>query len=274
MRIHVKLLMGASLLAALPAYADAPKVDPQDLVNPMAQYKSYVSAEVDALVTKTRTLVEDVKAGKLAEAQAIYAPAHEHYERIEPIAELFNDLDGSMDSREDDFEKKAEDPKFLGYHRIEKGLFGDKSTKGLEPVADQLLADALDLQKRLAALVITPKAFVGGTAELIEEVASKKISGEEDRYSRTDLWDFQANVDGAQKIVKLLDPLLVKHDAELHKKIGANFAAVDKILAKYRTKAGFESYEKLTDKDRTALKGPITALAEDLSTLRGLFGLS
>ncbi len=125
-----------------------------------------------------------------------------------------------------------------------------------------------------ASLEITPKAFVGGTAELIEEVASKKITGEEDRYSRTDLWDFQANIDGAKKILALVSPLLQKHDADLHKKIDANFAKVDKILAKYRTKDGFESYEKLTEQDRLALKGPITALAEDLSTLRGLFGIS
>ena len=70
------------------------------------------------------------------------------------------------------------------------------------------MADVLDLQKRVADLAITPKAMVGGAAELIEEVASKKISGEEDRYSRTDLWDFQANLDGARKIVDLLAPLV------------------------------------------------------------------
>ena len=274
MRSALKVFLGVGLLAALPARADMPKVDVQDLVNPMVQYKQYVTTEVDALVAKTRILVDDVKAGRLTDAQQIYAPAHQHYERIEPVAELFSDLDGSMDAREEDFEKKAEDPKFLGYHRIEKGLFSDKSTKGLEPAADQLLADVLELQKRLAALTITPKAFVGGTAELIEEVASKKISGEEDRYSRTDLWDFQANIDGAQTIVKFLDPLLAKHNDPLRKKIDANFRAVDKILAKYRTKTGFESYDKLSAKDRTALKGPITALAEDLSTLRGLFGIS
>ncbi len=167
-----------------------------DLVGPLAEYKLYVKSEVDALVEGTRKLVDAVKAGNLAEAQRVYAPAHLRYERIEPIAELFNDLDGSMDSREDDFEKKADDPKFLGFHRIEKGIFSDQSTKALGPIADKLMADALDLQKRIDGLTIAPKDLVGGAAELIEEVASKKITGEEDRYSRTDLWDFQANLDG------------------------------------------------------------------------------
>lgn len=104
-------------------------------------------------------------------------------------------------------------------------------------------------------------------------MASSKISGEEDRYSRTDLWDFQANVDGSQKIVDLLRPQLSKANPELLAKVDDNFKRVDTILAKYRTKDGFESYEKLTDADRRALKGPITALAEDLALLRGVLGL-
>jgi hypothetical protein len=44
---------------------------------------------------------------------------------------------------------------------------------------------------------------------------------------------------------------------------------VDSILSKYRTKDGFETYDKLTTADRNALKGPITTLAEDLAQLRG-----
>ena len=254
--------------------APPPKPSAMELVGPLAEYKLYVKGEVDALVAATRKLVDAVKAGNLAEAQSVYAPAHLRYERIEPIAELFNDLDGSMDSREDDFEKKAEDPKFLGFHRIEKGIFADKSTKDLEPVADKLMVDALDLQKRIDGLTIAPKDLVGGAAELIEEVASKKITGEEDRYSRTDLWDFQANLDGAQKIVALLRPMIQKQDVALSARLNDNFGKVDALLAKYKTKdGGFVSYEKLSDQDRTALKGPITVLAEDLSTLKGALGV-
>ena len=258
------------------AATDAPpaKPSPMDLVGPIAQYKVYVKGEVDTLVNETKKLTDAVKTCKLAEAQQLYAPAHQHYERIEPIAELFNDLDGSMDSREDDFEKKADDPKFVGFHRLEKGLFTDKSTAGMTPVADKLMADALDLQKRIDGLTVAPEEVVGGAADLIEEVASKKITGEEDRYSRTDLWDFQANVDGAQKIVALLNPLIVKQDPKLSARLHENFAKVDALLAKYRTKdGGFESYEKLSDHDRTAFKGPVTALAEDLSTLKGALGV-
>ncbi|MBV4365197.1 iron uptake system protein EfeO [Erwinia phyllosphaerae] len=243
------------------------------LAGPLADYKTWVNSEVAALVTGTKAFTDAVKAGDIEKAQALYAPTRAHYERIEPIAELFSDLDGSIDAREDDYEKKAADPKFTGFHRLEKALWGDKSTKGMESYADRLYADTLELQKRVSELAFPPGKVVGGAADLVEEVASSKISGEEDRYSRTDLWDFQANIDGAQKIVNLLRPMLQKANPDLLAKIDANFKKVDAVLSKYRSGEGFESYDKLTSADRTAMKGPVTTLAEDLALLRGTLGL-
>ncbi len=256
------------------ATADAAKSEALlSLGGAITEYKAYVTAETAALVTGTKAFTDAVKAGDIAKAKSLYASTRQHYERIEPIAELFSDLDGSIDAREDDYEQKAADPKFTGFHRLEKALFGDNSVKGMDTYADQLYTDVQDLQKRISELAFPPSKVVGGAAGLIEEVAATKISGEEDRYSHTDLWDFQANVDGAQKIVDLLRPQLQKNNAELLAKVDANFKKVDTILAKYRTKDGFETYDKLTDADRNALKGPVTALAEDLAQLRGVLGL-
>ena len=134
------------------------------------------------------------------------------YETIEPIAELFSDLDVVIDSRADDHEQAEKDPGFIGFHRIEYGLFAPNSTEGLAPYADKLMADVLDLQKRIASLTFPPDKVVGGAAVLMEEVAATKISGEEDRYSHTDLWDFQANFDGSRKIFDLFRPLIAKDD--------------------------------------------------------------
>ena len=264
---------GILRVAATGRTAEPGLPSPMDLVGPIAEYKVYVIGEVNALVQSTTAFVAAVKAGKVDEAQRLYAPARLHYERIEPVAELFSDLDNSIDARADDFENKEEDPTWSGFHRIEKALFADRSVKGMGPVADKLLADTKELRTRLAALTITPKAMVGGPATLIEEVASTKLSGEEDRYSRTDLWDFQANVDGAQKIVTLLRPLIEPRGPDLVARLDANFRKVDLVLARYRMGDGFKRYDAVSESDRTTLKGPIAALAEDLAKLRGTLGV-
>jgi len=264
---------GTLVVTGKTAAPEAGKTDITSLAGPIADYKRYVMEEVSALVASTQRFTDAVKAGDVDKAKALYAPTRVHYERIEPIAELFSDLDSSIDAREDDFEKKAEDPKFTGFHRLEKILFADNTTQGAEPVATQLNQDVQALQKRVSALAFAPAKVVGGAAGLIEEVAASKISGEEDRYSRTDLSDFQANVDGAKKIVDLLRPALQKANPQLLAKVDTNFRKVDDVLGKYRTPTGFASYEKLTTPDRNALKGPITALAEDLALLRGTLGV-
>ncbi len=261
-------------LVVLAAAAAPPYVpSPMELVGPIAEYKVYVIQEAAAFVAGTRAFTEAVKAGRLAEAQKLYPQVRMHYERIEPVAELFSDLDKAIDVRADDFEKQEEDPEFGGYHRLEMLLFRDRTTEGAAPIADKLMADVTELQTRIAGLAIEPKDMVGGAAGLIEEVAATKISGEEERYSHTDLSDFQANVEGSQKIYSLLRPLVVKARPELGRRVEANFARVTALLAKYRTPDGFRTYEHLTEADRNALKGPITALAEDLSELRGVLGV-
>jgi iron uptake system component EfeO len=274
-RLHAIIIGGAGLCIASASWAAQPAVDPMELVKPVADYKVYVAAEAKVLATETKKFTDAIRTGDLKVAQSLYAPTRVHYERIEPIAELFSDLDASLDSRADDHEKKEQDPGFTGFHRLEYGLFSKQSTDGLGQLADKLDADTQDLQKRITGLTVPPSKMVDGAAALIEEVASSKISGEEDRYSGTDLWDFQANVDGAEKIVDLLRPLTQKADKALSDKIDGNFQTVDKVLAKYQQPGGgYESYDKLSKEDRVALQGPITALAEDLSKLRGTLSLN
>ena len=245
----------------------------EKLVQPLGEYKKYVQGEAKELVVKTEAFVAAVKAGEIDKAKSLFASTRVHYERIEPIAELFNELDPAIDAREDDFKDGPKDANFTGFHRIEHALWVEKDVKGVQTVADKLLEDVKKLQTEIDELNFPPTKVVGGAAALIEEVAGSKITGEEDRYSHTDLSDFQANVDGAQKIVDLFRTPIAEKNKALLDKVDANIKQVNEILAKYKTADGFADYGKLTKADRNALQVPINALAEDLSQLRGTLGL-
>jgi iron uptake system component EfeO len=245
-----------------------------DLVQPLAEYKIYVAQKTIELVNDTRDLVAAIKMGDVETAKKLFAPTRTSYEAVEPIAELFSDLDVAIDARADDFEKKEADPAFTGFHRIEYGLWENNSTEGLDKYADRLLDNVVELNNRINALTFPPEVVVGGAAVLMEEVAATKISGEEDRYSRTDLWDFEANFNGSYKIFELLRPLVEEKDPEFVTSVEANFAAVYAVLKQYQTNdGGYVSYLELTDEDRTVLSAKVNTLAEDLSTLRGKLGL-
>ncbi|MDO4907545.1 iron uptake system protein EfeO, partial [Neisseria sp.] len=250
------------------------EADLEKLAQPLADYKAYVQAEAKELVAKTAAFVAAVKAGEVEKAKSLFADTRTHYERIEPIAELFNELDPAIDAREDDYKQGPKDPGFTGFHRIEHALWIENSAEGVKETAGKLEADVKKLQAEIDALTFPPSKVVGGAAVLMEEVAATKISGEEDRYSRTDLSDFQANVEGSQKIVELFRPMIAEKNQALLDKADANFKQINEILAKYKTANGFEPYDKLTEADRKTLQAPINTLAEDLAQLRGTLGLN
>lgn len=249
------------------------EADLAKLAEPLAAYKKYVQAEAVELVSKTEAFVAAIKTGKQDEAKAMFADVRTHYERIEPIAELFNELDPAIDAREDDFKQGPKDPEFTGFHRLEYALWVEKSVADVGAIADRLQDDVRKLKAEIDVLNFPPSKVVGGAAVLIEEVAGSKISGEEDRYSHTDLSDFQANMDGAQKIVDLFRPQIAEKNQALLDKVDANLKQVNEVLAKYRNGKGFQTYDKLSDADRKALQAPINTLAEDLAQLRGTLGL-
>jgi iron uptake system component EfeO len=227
-------------------------------------YRTYVQQQADAGLPLVRTFVSAVKAGDLAGAAAAYAPSRAPWERVEPVAESFGDLDPAMDVREVDLEPGQE---WTGWHRLEKAVFTTKSVAGQAPFADRLLKDYTAFQAKVATATITPTSMANGAKELLDEVATGKITGEEDVWSGTDLYDFAANVEGARKVYDLLAAVVGDHDPGLRAELETAFAGVEAALGKHRTASGFVGYATVTDTERKALAAAVDALAEPLSHL-------
>jgi iron uptake system EfeUOB component EfeO/EfeM len=73
-----------------------------DLTAAADRYVQYLQQQTGLLVTTTKTFVDAVVAGDVAAAKKAYAPARVPYERIEPVAESFGDLDPAIDARAGD----------------------------------------------------------------------------------------------------------------------------------------------------------------------------
>ena len=238
----------------------------------MADSKTWVVAEVDGLVADTAKFTDAVRAGDLAAAKRQFAPSRVRWERIEPIAGLVEEIDGKVDARVDDFEG-VDDPQFTGWHRLEYHLWKLGSTRGTKAFADQLDKDLATLSTQIKTIEFPPAVVALGPAELVQEVSEGKITGEEDRYSHTDLWDFDANIDGSKKLFELLKPSLQAKDAALTASISQGFAEVDKSLAEYAEGSGFKSFTAVAEDDKTRMKAELAGLSENLAKIPGVLGL-
>ncbi len=246
--------------------------DEQELVTTAQQnYQAYVRDQSDQLLVRTREFVELYKAGADDEARALYPVARTHWERIETVAESFGDLDPRMDAREADLEPGQE---WTGWHRIEKDLWPARA-RAYTPLtdeqratyADALLADTETLDRRIGGLELTVDQIANGSRGLLEEVATGKVTGEEEYWSRTDLYDFQANVDGARVGYEGVEPLLAQKDPDLADQLDARFAELQELLDAQREGDGFVSYDDLSSAEVKALSDAVNALSEPLSRL-------
>ncbi|MEU3452781.1 iron uptake system protein EfeO [Micromonospora sp. NPDC006766] len=256
-------MIGRGIRGALKVTGNAPSVAPDAaLAEATASYQRYVKSQTDALLTKTEEFVAAVKAGDVAKAKALYPVARTYWERIEPVAESFGDLDPKIDGREEVIEEGME---FTGFHRLEKDLWttGDISKDG--PIADQLLVDVTELVARANAEKLTPLQLANGAKALLDEVASGKITGEEERYSHTDLWDFNANLEGSKAAIAALRPALEQRAPELVKQLDTEFANAEAALGRHRAGDGWKLHTQLSEAELKELSDSINALAEPVS---------
>lgn len=253
---------------------DEPSIsaDDQELVDAaLANYQAYVRDQSDQLLTKTQEFVELYKNGDDDAARALYPVARTHWERIETVAESFGDLDPKMDAREADLE---EGQKWTGWHLIEKDLWPQEAVdytpltdKERATYADDLLTNTEILDSRVQKLTYTVDQIANGSRGLLEEVALGKVTGEEEIWSHTDLWDFQANVDGARVGFEGVKPIVEQSDPELAETLDARFAELQELLDAQRTDDGFVYYDELTPEQVQELSNAVNALSEPLSRL-------
>ncbi|MER8066714.1 iron uptake system protein EfeO [Streptomyces sp. NPDC094034] len=234
----------------------------------VAAYREYVQTQADETLPKVKVFTDAVRAGDLEAAKKAYAPSRIGWERTEPVAESFGDIDPKVDVRADGLETGQ---KWTGWHRLEKELWQDKKLgPDAKALADTLDKDLADWQKRVGRAEITPTSMANGAKELLDEVAAGKVTGEEELYSHTDLVDFKGNVEGAQHAYELLKPVASKNDPTLVTELDKRFAALNKLLDTYREGADaytFVSYEKVGKAERKELSDGVNALAEPLSKL-------
>ncbi|WP_406281222.1 iron uptake system protein EfeO [Embleya sp. NBC_00896] len=242
-------------------------IDPR-LATAVAHYRTFTTETVDQMMPIATEFVNAVKAGDVAKAKDLYPKSRLGWETIETVAESFGELDPKVDLREADLEPGQE---WSGWHRLEKTLWTTgQITDEDRKYADRLLADLKSLQMQIGTAEITPTSIANGAKGLLDEVAVGKVTGEEEAFSHTDLWDFAGNVDGAKKAFDLLKPFVAEKDAALATTLDAEFTKIQGLLAKYKQGEGYVSYNTVDEAKRKELSDAVNALGEPLSKLAGV----
>ena len=244
-------------------------------VGPLSEFRVYLSSQGTALIKAVNALEQAITAGDLSQAQALYVPARAAYQRLAPAAQRLAELDNGINARADYFEKREQDPAFTGFHRIEYALFQQRNLDGLAPVAERLLSDVTTLKQQLLAQSLPPEQMVNIVVRNLNSIADVRASsGEEERYSHSDLNGFAGNLDAARKVVDLLRPLLAKSAAGLLPNIDNALNAFDTELNGFKVGDGYASYDSVSAEQRKQIADKAKALADALDGIDPALGLS
>ncbi|NNB42980.1 iron uptake system protein EfeO [Pseudomonas chlororaphis] len=244
-------------------------------VGPLSEFRVYLSSQGTALIKAVSALEQAIQAGDLAQAQALYLPARAAYQRLAPAAQRLGELDNSINARADYFEKREQDPGFVGFHRLEYALFQQRDLSGLAPIAQRLLSDVGSLKQQLLAQSLPPEQLVSLVARAQRSIAEVRASsGEEERYSHSDLNGFAANLETTRKVVDLLRPLLAKPAAPLLAQIDSALGALDSQYGALRSAEGYASYDSVGADQRKRIADQAKVLADALDGIDPALGLS
>jgi iron uptake system component EfeO len=253
-----------SAAAATPAPTATASRVPADLTAGVQAYRSYVIDQAVKLQADGRRFTDALRAGDMAEAKKQFAPSRYRWEAIEPIAILVSRFDIALDARVDDYASPA-DPQWTGWHKLEYLMWVKKTTAGTRPLADKLDRDLATLTRAVKTVEITPAVAIRGASDLVAEVSDGKITGEEDRYSHTDLSDFAANVAGAKAAYGSFRSVLATRDPQLVSSVDNAFAQVERSLSAYKDGAGYKLYGALKPNDKLVMQAHLSTLSESLA---------
>ena len=240
------------------------------LASAVKNYSSYVTQNTTDLVSHTQAFCKAIDAGDMNQARVLYPQARVYYERIEPVAEIWGSLDTQIDGRWENPVTVAS--QFVGFHRIEQLLWQDKTLTGAPKLCAGLVKNEQQLLTLVGSAQYNPLEMASGSTDLINEAATAKISGEEERYSQTDLPVFVANVDAAMEVVSLLKPYLQAKDPSLLTEIQQRDDTITSLMTHYKATPGYDgtgyvSYTQVNSAERRQLSAAVNALAESLSKL-------
>ncbi|MGU3575298.1 iron uptake system protein EfeO [Brucellaceae bacterium C25G] len=255
------------------ASAIAAKPDTRAFIGMLSEYKVFLIMQTNAMLKAAGTLKEALKAQDLEAANNAYKQSHDAYNRTEIISGRFADLSAKLKPAANYLEKREQDPAFTGYYRIEYALQNKQEIGKAEEITTTLINDLTQLKDRLKSVKLTPEMLLKNASSSLHQQAEGSILNGTGSYSGLDLEEFSSQLEGIEKLIKLLQPLSQNPAAE-------QTADVNNALQNYRSEIATLSsgntqvaYESIDPAARKKLANQASELAESLDRLALALGL-
>lgn len=262
-----------TVTASAESEAERRKPPMQAFIGPLSEYRVFTVTEAAALTKQVQSLADAIHAGDLQAARTTYLAARLPYRKLDLMASRFSDLRNVIDPLPDYLAERERDPAFVGFHRLEYGLFKENAIDGLAPIADRLVKDVTALNERIRALRLAPDEFGAGVDRQARFLAEGQILRGDNHYAQSDLDELDASLQGLEKILALMTPLLRDASPDTAKAIEQARSNAHAALESMKTGSAYPPYSQVGDEARQKLSKAFAALGDAAGKLNAAIGL-
>ena len=232
-----------------------------NLTEEVEQFRAFAVEQMDPFVADMELLVRYVKEGKLEEAQKFYPLVHMYYERLQPMKASFAELDAMIDG---ELEEGKED-KATGFHKLEYGLFNEKTTTGYEAVAEELLVNINKLSMEVESVQLDGQQLVNSAVSMLDDIVTKKLTDDETSYAFAHIYDVKANTEAVEELVKIF---MSRADTEKVATVTEKINVLNDTIAYYEVgKEDYVNYSYFTSKQKEELIAAVSDVRDALKDM-------
>jgi iron uptake system component EfeO len=247
---------------------------PAQLLPVTAAARSYVSHGLTTVLRQVRAMSAAIQAGDLAQARALWLPAHLSWTRLGSAYGMFADYDDMINGIPNGLPGGVHDPGWTGFYRLEFGLWHNQSAAELVPLARQLVANVNGLSTGWPGMEMTPSLTVSDLAlrthEVLENATRFQLSGQDDFGSGTTMATMSASLDATRSQLQILHPLLVGRLSDLPA-LTAALSRLTDLVDHARTSKGWSPSDQLSSGQRIELDAAAGQVLELLAQIPPMF---
>jgi hypothetical protein len=247
-------------LSPLPAHA---------FVGPVASYKAY-AVSWTAIAEHDANILHRALAGdRRTNAESAWSAMWSAYLHLGAVYGLFGSLNQAIDGMPGGLPGGAADPRFIGLHRIEMGLWTGAPPRSLAPFAVRLAGDLKDLGKTLPSVQISPLEYATRAHEILEDAQRDLLSGADVPWSGEGVLGTAAGLAATREVFHTLEPLIQGRD-DTEAAVRSELVQLDSAIAGiHHNHRGWPTLAQLTMRERELLNGTLAGALGALELLPG-----
>ena len=234
--------------------SDLDPISARRFERPVREYKAYAHGWVERTIKDAKALGTTLAGGSRAEAERAWEKAWGDYMHLGADYGLFGELEEELDGTAGGPETSPSDPGFVGFRRLEWGLWTGRPLRSLSGYDHRLVADLIRLRAAIPGVEIEALDYATRGHEIIEDAQRDLMSGADVPWSHQGVLGTAAALASVEEVFQTLKPLLSGRE-NTEGEVGNWLVRLHELFASLRRDGRYPSLDQMGEREHERFNG-------------------